>query len=136
MKTNQFKKMAMLLFVAATIFTFSSCGKDNTDTITDAPETVANTEWEWSDLNNTSGLIDLEVGFNGPKLAELIYTDMNTGLMLTDVLLGTYTYSNGNGTLTLKDETNNTTVNLSFTISETTMKLNFRDITYTLTKKQ
>lgn len=40
MKT-QIKKLTMLLFVAATLFTFSSCSKDSSD----APATVADTEW-------------------------------------------------------------------------------------------
>ena len=136
MKTSQIKKLTLLLFVAATMFTFSSCGKDNTDPTTDAPASVADTEWEWRDNNYTSGVIDVEVGFNGPKLADLIYTDMSTGIMQTDVLMGTYDYSNGKGTLTLNDETNNTTVNLSFTVSGTSMTLSFKGVTYTLSKKQ
>lgn len=135
MKINNIKRLTMLLFVAATMFTFSSCNKDTTDTATDAPTTVADTEWEWSDSNNTSGLIDVEVEFNGPKLADLIYIDMSTGIMQTDALLGTYTYSSGKGTLTLKDETNNTTIKLSFTISGTKLTFTFKGVTYTLTKK-
>ena len=136
MKTTQIKRLTLLFFVAATMFTFSSCSKDDSDNIANAPATVADTEWEWSGSNYTSGVIDVEVGFNGPKLADLIYTDMSTGIMQTDVLLGTYTYSNGKGTLTLEDETNNTTVNLSFTVSGTSMTLKFKGTTYTLTKKQ
>ncbi|MBR4506094.1 MAG: hypothetical protein IKP21_04900 [Bacteroidales bacterium] len=138
MKTYQNTKLTLLLFVAATMFTFASCSKDDSasDTPTNAPASVADTEWEWRDNNYTSGVIDVEVGFNGPKLADLIYTDMSTGIMQTDVLIGTYDYSNGKGTLTLNDETNNTTVNLSFTVSGTSMTLSFRGITYTLTPKQ
>ena len=135
---KQIKKLTALLFVAATMFTFASCEKeDDNNTTTDAAETVAGTEWNWSaeDPNSISGVIDLQVGFNGPILAELIYTDMSTGIMQTDVLLGTYTYSNGNGTLTLDDDINNTTVNISFTISGTTMTLKFKGVTYSLTKQ-
>ena len=134
MKTNQIKKLTLLLFVAATMFTFSSCSKNDSDS--NAPASVADTEWEWRDNNYTSGVIDVEVGFNGPKLAYLIYTDMSTGIMQTDVLMGTYDYSNGKGTLTLNDETDNTTVNLSFTVSGTSMTLTFKDVTYKLTKMQ
>ncbi len=140
MKTKIIKKMALPLLVAATLLTFASCSKDNTETNTnthtDAPATVADSEWEWRDSNNSSGVIDIEVGFNGPKLADLTYTDMSTGIMQTDALLGTYTYSNGSGTLTLNDETNNTTVNISFSVSGTTMTLSFKTVTYMLTKKQ
>lgn len=135
---KQIKKLTALLFVAATMFAFASCEKeDDNNTTTDAAETVAGTEWNWSaeDPNSISGVIDLQVGFNGPILAELIYTDMSTGIMQTDVLLGTYTYSNGNGTLTLDDDINNTTVNISFTISGTTMTLKFKGVTYSLTKQ-
>lgn len=135
---KQIKKLTALLFVAATMFAFASCEKeDDNNTTTDAAETVAGTEWNWSaeDPNSISGVIDLQVGFNGPILAELIYTDMSTGIMQTDILLGTYTYSNGNGTLTLDDDINNTTVNISFTISGTTMTLKFKGVTYSLTKQ-
>ena len=140
MKTKLIKKMAIPLLVAATLLAFSSCGKDNTETHTntntDAPATVADSEWMWSDSNNSSGVIDLKVEFNGPMLADLTYTDMSTGVMQTDVLLGTYTYSNGSGTLTLNDESNDTTVNISFSVSGTTMTLSFKAVTYRLTKKE
>ncbi len=138
MKTYQNTKLTLLLFVAATMFTFASCSKDDSasDTPTNAPASVADTEWEWYDPENTSDIFDVEVGFNGPVLADLIYIDKSSGIMQTDVLLGTYTYSNGSGTLNLIDETNNTTVNLSFTVSGTAMTLTFRGITYTLTPKQ
>ena len=140
MKTKLIKKMAIPFLMAATLLAFSSCGKDNTETNTntntDAPATVADSEWMWSDSNNSSGVIDLKVEFNGPMLADLTYTDMSTGVMQTDVLLGTYTYSNGSGTLTLNDESNDTTVNISFSVSGTTMTLSFKAVTYRLTKKE
>lgn len=138
MKTSQIKKLTLLLFVTATMFTFSSCSKDENDsgTPSDALATVADTRWEWRDNNYISGVINVEVEFDGPRLADLIYIDMGTGIMQTDVLIGTYTYSNGQGTLTLDDETNNTIVNLSFTVSATTLTLTFKGVTYTLNKIQ
>ena len=135
------KKLTMLLFVAATMFTFTSCNKDdvnnqNTNTSTNDYAAVADTEWKWmaEDPNSISGVISIRVEFNGPKLADLIYTDMSTGLMETEVLMGTYTYSNGSGTLALEDDDYNA-VNVSFTISGTTMTLKFKGATYTLTKQ-
>ena len=135
------KKLTVLLFVAATMFSLMSCNKEdvnnqNTNTTTNDYAAVADTEWKWmaEDPNSISGVISIRVEFNGPKLADLIYTDMSTGLMETEVLMGTYTYSNGSGTLALEDDDYNA-VNVSFTISGTTMTLKFKGITYTLTKQ-
>ena len=135
------KKLTMLLFVAATMFSLMSCNKENvnnqnTNTTTNDYAAVADTEWKWmaEDPNSISGVISIRVEFNGPKLADLIYTDMSTGLMETEVLMGTYTYSNGSGTLALEDDDYNA-VNVSFTISGTTMTLKFKGATYTLTKQ-
>ena len=135
------KKLTMLLFVAATMFSLMSCNKENvnnqnTNTTTNDYAAVEDTEWKWmaEDPNSISGVISIRVEFNGPKLADLIYTDMSTGLMETEVLMGTYTYSNGSGTLALEDDDYNA-VNVSFTISGTTMTLKFKGITYTLTKQ-
>ncbi|MBP5536024.1 MAG: hypothetical protein J6X62_04445 [Bacteroidales bacterium] len=132
------KRIFMLLFAAAAMLTFASCNKDNSDTDTPANEsaTVADTEWRWGaeDPNSVAGIIDISVEFNGPKLASLTYTDMSTGIMQSDVMIGTYTYTNGKGTLNLRDDNNNTTVNASFTISGTKMTLSFKGTTYSLTK--
>lgn len=135
------KKLTMLLFVAATMFSLMSCNKENvnnqnTNTTTNDYAAVADTEWKWmaEDPNSVAGVISIRVEFNGPKLADLTYTDMSTGLMETEVLMGTYTYSNGSGTLALEDDDYNA-VNVSFTISGTTMTLKFKGVTYTLTKQ-
>ena len=135
------KKLTVLLFVAATMFTFASCNKDddnhqNTNTTTDDYAAVADTEWKWmaEDPNSVAGVISIRVEFNGPRLADLTYTDMSTGLMETEILMGTYSYSNGKGTLALEDDNFNS-VNISFTISGTTMTLKFKGTTYTLTKQ-
>ena len=135
------KKLTMLLFVAATMFSLMSCNKENvnnqnTNTTTNDYAAVADTEWKWmaEDPNSVAGVISIRVEFNGPRLADLIYTDMSTGLMETEVLMGTYTYSNGSGTLALEDDDYNA-VNVSFTISGTTMTLKFKGVTYTLTKQ-
>ncbi len=134
---KQIKKLTLLLFVAATMFSFASCSKDDDNkTTSDAPETVADTEWMWraEDPNSISGVISVRVEFNGPKLADLTYVDMSTGIMQSDALLGTYDYSEGKGTLSLRDDNYNP-VNISFTISGTTMTLKFKGVTYSLTKQ-
>jgi hypothetical protein len=79
-------------------------------------------------------VISVRVEFNGPKLADLTYVDMSTGIMQSDALLGTYDYSEGKGTLSLRDDNYNP-VNISFTISGTTMTLKFKGVTYSLTKQ-
>lgn len=134
---KQIKKLTMLFFVAAIMFSFASCSKDDDNkTTSDAPETVADTEWKWraDDSNSVHGVIDVSVEFNGPKLADLTYVDMSTGIMQCDALLGTYEYSDGEGKLLLKDDNYNP-VNIAFTVNKTTMTLKFKGITYTLTKQ-
>ena len=134
---KQIKKLTLLLFVAATMCSFASCSKDDDNkTASDAPETVADTEWMWraEDPNSVSGVISVRVEFNGPKLADLTYVDMSTGIMQCDALLGTYEYSDGEGKLLLKDDNYNP-VNIAFTVNKTTMTLKFKGITYTLTKQ-
>jgi len=132
MKT-QIKKLTMLFFVAATLFTFSSCSKDSSD----APATVADTEWRWINPDdNATGILDVAVGFNGPKLAMLDYTDMSTGIMQPYIMMGTYTYSDGKGTLTLRDDDNYSTVNISFSVSGSELTLKLKGVTYKLTKMQ
>lgn len=90
--------------------------------------------WRAEDPNSVHGVIDVSVDFNGPKLASLDYTDMSTGIMQCDALLGTYDYSEGEGKLLLKDDNYNP-VNIAFTVNKTTMTLKFKGITYTLTKQ-
>ena len=92
---KQIKKLTALLFVAATMFTFASCNKDDENTpntnTTDNPAAVADTEWRWEaeDPNSVPGVISIRVEFNGPRLADLTYTDMSTGIMQSDVLMET-----------------------------------------------
>lgn len=133
---KQIKKLTMLLFVAATMLSFGSCEKEDTDTSKEDAVVVAGTEWAWRDDNpESTGVIDISVGFNGPVLADLTYTDMSTGVMQTDALLGTYTYAENKGTMTLEGD-DNSTVKVPFTVSGTTMKITFKGASYTLTKKQ
>ena len=141
-----FKTFALLLLVAsASMVVLAACTEKedsntstNTNTTVDNSPAVADTEWDWrtEDPDHATGMLDVSVEFNGPKLASLIYTDFSTGILETDVLLGTYSYSGGRGTMTLDDDSNNTTVSVPFSVSDTTMTITFRNVTYNLTKRQ
>ena len=50
--------------------------------------------------------------------------------------MGTYTYSDGKGTLTLRDDDNYSTVNISFSVSGSELTLKLKGVTYKLTKMQ
>ena len=122
------KLFALLLFVATATFTFTSCGeKDVVDV------NLADTEWLWSDSDAT-GIIDISVGFNGPKLADVHYTDMSTGIMDVKILLGTYTVSGNDGTLSLTDDDTGASVKATFTVNGSKMTFRFKGATYTLDK--
>ncbi|MBR6899957.1 MAG: hypothetical protein IKN29_06665, partial [Bacteroidales bacterium] len=66
------KKLTVLLFVAATMFTFSSCNKDNTDdnpsggggSSANYPESVSETVWDWEGDANEQGIIRVGISFS------------------------------------------------------------------------
>lgn len=122
---------ALLLFVAAAMNVFYSCGEKDTE------ETVqlADTNWRWSD-NDATGIIDLSVEFNGPKLVDVIVTDMATGVMDVKVYMGTYTCEGSNGTLSLRDDDTGASVDATFTVNGSKMTLRFKGASYTLTKEE
>ena len=139
--TKQLKVLTLLFFVAAVTFTFTACGDKDNDSDkpsnTDDSALVADTQWIWMDENTSStGIIDVRVEFNGPRLASVITTDMSTGIMDVAIYQGTYTYSGGNGTLSLRDDDTNAPVNATFSVNGNTMTLNFKNKTYSLTKRQ
>ena len=130
---NTFKSV-MLMFVAAATLFAASCSKDE-DGVANAPESVADTEWSWSEEGeDLTGIIDVSVEFNGPALASLSYTDMSTGIMQSDVLIGRYSYADGKGTMSLEDSDWNT-VSIGFTVSGSTLSLRFKGTDYVLTKR-
>ena len=126
---KRFKLFALLLVAAATMTTLFACNKDNVENVK-----LSDTSWRWSDVNAAT-IIDLSVEFNGPKLASLIYTDMTSGVMETDVLLGSYSVSGNEGSLSLRDEDAGTSVNVDFTVDGNKMTLKFKGTNYTLTKE-
>lgn len=62
----------MLLFVAATMFTFASCNKDNNDdnpsgggggSSTNYPESVSETKWSWGSQTGSQQLVSMFTTF-------------------------------------------------------------------------
>lgn len=143
-----FKTFAVILFAAATMVSFSSCSKDDdskssseTPGVNPTPGTgdataLYGTEWMWldEDMNNTE-IFEVRVDFNGP-LVSLDVWDMYTGIMNLVNYMGTYTYSGGNGTMSLRNSDTDASASATFSVSGNTMTLNFKGATYTLTKRQ
>ena len=125
---KRFKLFALLLIAAATMTTLFACNKDNVENVK-----LSDTEWSWSD-DNATGIIDLSVEFNGPKLASLDYTDMSTGVMDVNILIGSYSVDGNKGTLSLRDDDAGTSVNVDFTVNGNKMTLKFKGTTYVLEK--
>lgn len=130
------KAIAAILVVATTMVAFTSCSKDdNKDSAstTNAPASVADTDWEWYDPEATD-VYRMQAEFNGPVLASVIREAMVDGIMDVQVYLGNYTYSNGSGTMSLEND--NVTVSASFSIDGSQMTLTMLGGSYTLAKKQ
>ena len=125
---------AILTLCGASLFT--SCSKDdNRDSAstTNAPASVADTDWEWYDPEATD-VYRMQAEFNGPVLASVIREAMVDGIMDVQVYQGNYTYSNGSGTMSLEND--NVSVSASFSIDGSQMTLTMLGGSYTLTKKQ
>lgn len=131
------KFVALMLCVAVSATVFNACSKDDktssTTTNTNAPTSVADTEWEWYDPDATD-VYRVQVEFNGPMLVSVIKEEMVDDIMDVQCYLGNYTYSNGSGTLSLSDDYQES-FSATFTIDGTQMKLTLQGATYTLTKK-
>lgn len=64
---KQIKKLTVLFFVAATMFSFASCNKDNSVDNTSSggggsssanyPETIVSTNWNWESSEPTNGFV-------------------------------------------------------------------------------
>ena len=114
---KQIKKLTVLLFVAATMFTASSCSKD--DDSERYPESVQHTTWEYTDQSHTHEVTYVAVSF----LAE------------NEIYRGTYTYSNGSGTLDLVRTTTGANATATFSVDDSTLTLKFNGGTYSLTRQ-
>lgn len=138
---KQIKKLTALLFVAATMFTFSSCNKDNNNddnpssggggSSANYPESVSETVWDWEGDANEQGIIRVGISFS------LYESNCMVTLRKSDyssiIYQGTYTYANGNGTMSLTRHTGET-ASATFSINGTTMTFKINGATYTLTK--
>ena len=131
------KFVALLLCVAVSATAFNACSKDgktsSTTPNTNAPTSVADTEWEWYDPDATD-VYRVQVEFNGPMLVSVIKEERVDDIMDVQCYLGNYTYSNGSGTLSLSDDYQES-FSATFTIDGNQMKLTLQGATYTLPKK-
>lgn len=131
------KFVALMLCVAVSATVFNACSKDDktssTTTNTNAPTSVADTEWEWYDPDATD-VYRVQVEFNGPMLVSVIKEGRVDDMLNVQSFMGTYTYSGGSGSLHLNDD-NQEAFSATFTIDGTQMKLTLQGATYTLTKK-
>ena len=132
---KQIKRLAMLLFVVATVITFSACGEkeeENTQLSDDSAQ-LTNTKWIYSDEDSD---VSVYVDFEEWKRVHVNKTYMDDGLLTQDIYDGTYTYSAGNGTMTLyNDFSSFSTFETTFKISGTTLTLNLKGETFSLTRE-
>ncbi len=131
-----FKILALLFVMTATAVSFTSCGdkEDDTPSGSDTNISLTDTNWSWYDYEATTGVIDMRVEFFGPKLVDMIYTDMTTGVMQVYVYSGTYSVSGSGGTMNLHGDDYSDAVTVSFTVEGNKMKFTFKGVNYTLTK--
>lgn len=131
------KKLTMLLFVAATMFTFASCNKDNTDdnpsgggSSANYPETVNGTYWKWE--GGTGDVVRVSVRFaENNSNCTFSYVDGN---YYGHVYNGTFSYANGQGNLNVQSSTQEQ-LSVNFSVSGTTLTLILNGGTYSLTKQ-
>ena len=131
---QKIKKIAMLLFMAATVVTFGACGeKEEENNAPDDAKQLENTHWSYS---NEDDDVYVYVHFEEWKQVHVNKTYMVDGLMTQDLYDGSYTYSAGKGTMKLYvDFSSFDTFETTFSISGTTMTLNLKGETFTLTKE-
>lgn len=125
--------MAML-FVAATMLTFASCNKDDdkTDSGASYPESVESTSWQWLNPDETAHLLGVSATFYPDQRVSVnhIIRDNNP-----DIYVGSYTYSAGQGTMTISLTTSHEEIGATFSVKGTTLILNMQGTTYTLQQK-
>ena len=128
--------MATIFLVASTMLSFTSCGEkedgsENPSNSNNNQEVLANTRWAWMG-EATVNMVSAEILF-APNYAVTL-TFLNTDYNEI-VLEGTYTYSDGKGTMDLKYQTTHQPISPTFTIEDNTLLLKIFGKTYTLTKK-
>lgn len=131
---QKIKKIAMLLLVATTLVTFGACSeKEEENNAPDDAKLLENTHWSYS---NEDDDIYVYVHFEEWKQVHVNKTYMVDGLMTQDLYDGSYTYSAGKGTMTLyNDFSSFSTFETTFKISGSTLTLNLKGETFSLTQE-
>ena len=141
---KKIKKITMLLFVAATMFTFASCNKDNSDDNTSSgggssanyPESISQTHWEWGNVTGSEAIN----GFNN-VIIRFSQTGNQANVTMhkldysANLYQGTYTYSSGNGTMALEDRDSHEPASATFSINGNTLTLKMNGASYLLAKQ-
>ena len=137
------KKLTALLFVAATMFTFASCNKDNNDdnpsgggSSANYPESISQTHWEWGNVTGSEAIN----GFNNviirfSQMGNQAYVTMHKLDYSANLYQGTYTYSSGNGTMALEDRDSHEPASATFSINGNTLTLKMNGASYPLAKQ-
>lgn len=145
MKRTIFHIAVALLFVAATMLTFSACSEKENEipggggNSTNYPESVENTTWGWG----YSGGSEVINGYNSILLRFFVFMDKpaidlqfcRPDWSADNYHGDTYTYSEGNGLLTLMHTSTHEPVTATFSINGTKMTLKINGDTYSLTKR-
>ena len=142
---NKIKNLTMLLFVAATMFSFASCNKDNTEdtpsgggggSSANYPESISQTHWEWGSQTGSEAIN----GFNN-VIIRFSQTGNQANVTMhkldysANLYQGTYTYSSGNGTMTLEDRDSHEPASATFSINGNTLTLKMNGASYPLAKQ-
>ena len=94
---------------------------------------LTNTHWSYSDEDDD---VSVYVDFEDWKRVHVNKTYMDDGMLTQDLYDGTYTYSAGNGTMTLyNDFSSFSTFETTFKISGSILTLNLKDETFSLTQE-
>lgn len=140
---KQIKKLTVLLFVAATMFTFSSCNKDNNDdnpsnpssgggtSSTNYPESVNGTYWIWSAESGDVVFFSIRFMQNNDQCT-MAYTNGNYESRNYN---GTFTYSNGSGSMDMERRSTGERMTLAFTVNDSTLTTQLLGVTYSLAKQ-
>lgn len=128
---KQIKKIVMLLFVAATMFNFMSCSKDDEEAPANYPEKLNGTYYKMT--SETDNLWSIVVRFaEKNNTCTFSYGEHDRGSSIYD---GTFTYSEGKGTLNLRNKATDEPLTKTFTISGTVLTLTLNGTTYKLDKQ-
>ncbi len=130
---RKIKRMALFVMAAVTMLCFAACNRENENESPDTEnqEVLGNTLWAWEG-QETLGFISAEIVFPGDYAAKITFYKPDHSPVILD---GTYSYSNGNGTMALRYQTTHNAINPTFTVNGNTMVLYIFGVTYTFTKQ-